>query len=787
MADPMQGIMSLPPEMGGMDQGPRSFLTPEDEAVLNQIRSSVSPRDFSAEMFNVAEQTDPQATTELRMMLQGMQIPADMVELLKQMVDMLLAEPERYPELRQRFLQEGVPEELLPPEFDPNFFAALNMALDQVSGPTVQGFAMGGMVMNPISEGIASLGRNGDTMLAHITPQEAMMLRRAGGAGTINPVTGLPEFFNLFKAIGDGFKKIGGVVKDALNGIGKTVKKFVRSDIGKIVTSVALGYFLGPAAAKFIGVSSLAGVSAVSGFLGSAGSTLLAGGSIKDALKSGAISGIAAAATAGLLGGKQVYQSGSYTGPTTVSEQWQRFSGNLANKPPVDITQADDLATKGLEESIDVNAGADFSVARKTPLTFREPGQYGTSPGAVGSREILSDIPEQSFVPAGPASGVKAYITPESTGIPGQIPQNPPIGPSPAATVSPVSAAEPGLYVTRGGTTFYGTPGPGDMPFTPGGPSPVPTNLPSSGAGLSRAGYTGPRLNAMTSPVGGEALPVSPELPGMGLSRTGYTGPRLNAMTSPAESGAFTSTSPELSGVRLRATDYTGPRLDAMGGTTGGGYGEMLGRGDFTGMARKAGSDVVGAYDEYFSPTRPSIQNAAVEAQNKALQAVKDLPAGTPEAIQTAVYNRVLEANTPGMLAAYGPLAALGMGAAYLGGAFDVPETPKPDIPMSGEERFKLNPYLITPRVRTISASTGAPYRYAAGGIADLAGGTQNFPRKTGAINGPGTGTSDSIPAMLSDGEFVFTAKAVRAMGKGSRRKGAKRMYALMKALEKRS
>jgi hypothetical protein len=58
------------------------------------------------------------------------------------------------------------------------------------------------------------------------------------------------------------------------------------------------------------------------------------------------------------------------------------------------------------------------------------------------------------------------------------------------------------------------------------------------------------------------------------------------------------------------------------------------------------------------------------------------------------------------------------------------------------------------------------------------------FPRKTGPINGPGTGTSDSIPAMLSDGEFVFTAKAVRSAGGGSRRKGAARMYKLMKKLE---
>ena len=34
-----------------------------------------------------------------------------------------------------------------------------------------------------------------------------------------------------------------------------------------------------------------------------------------------------------------------------------------------------------------------------------------------------------------------------------------------------------------------------------------------------------------------------------------------------------------------------------------------------------------------------------------------------------------------------------------------------------------------------------------------------------GEIDGPGTGTSDSIPAMLSDGEFVFTAKSVKQLG----------------------
>jgi hypothetical protein len=68
------------------------------------------------------------------------------------------------------------------------------------------------------------------------------------------------------------------------------------------------------------------------------------------------------------------------------------------------------------------------------------------------------------------------------------------------------------------------------------------------------------------------------------------------------------------------------------------------------------------------------------------------------------------------------------------------------------------------------------------GGIAGLAQG--GYPRRNGQIEGPGTATSDSIPAMLSDGEFVMTAKAVRGAGKGDRRAGAKRMYALMHQLE---
>ena len=81
----------------------------------------------------------------------------------------------------------------------------------------------------------------------------------------------------------------------------------------------------------------------------------------------------------------------------------------------------------------------------------------------------------------------------------------------------------------------------------------------------------------------------------------------------------------------------------------------------------------------------------------------------------------------------------------------------------------------------------------AQGGLMQLAAG--GFPRKNGQISGPGTETSDDIPAMLSDGEFVVNAKAVRGIGKlagkkpknalDARREGAKAMYALQRAGER--
>jgi len=71
-----------------------------------------------------------------------------------------------------------------------------------------------------------------------------------------------------------------------------------------------------------------------------------------------------------------------------------------------------------------------------------------------------------------------------------------------------------------------------------------------------------------------------------------------------------------------------------------------------------------------------------------------------------------------------------------------------------------------------------------------------NYRAAGGMIEGPGTGTSDSIPAAiyqnggrvqearLSDGEFVMTADAVKGAGGGNRDIGAARMYQMMDQFE---
>ena len=645
MAEAMSGgIAGLPPMQ------PPAEMRPEDLAAFEQMRQEVSPSEFNETVLSSAAEADPMAVAEFKAELRDLQLPREVLDVLNTMVDEILASPDKYQELRMKYMAQDIPEDLLPAQFDPEFFSALNLAVDEImatAGPDMamgpQNFAEGGLAtLRPITEAIRQQGRYGDTMLAHISPREAMVLKEMGGSGTLNPYTGLPEFFlkKLFKGVGKALKKVG-----------KAVKKFASSKIGRIVTTMALAFVLGPAAATALGVSSTVGVAAVSGFVGSAGSTLLGGGNLKDALKAGAVGGLTAGAGAGVFGGAGAFEAGSYTGPTTVGGQ---------------LTKA--------KEAV-------FGASQPAPVVESLPdvGQAAT--------EAAAETTAQAFPAPDVAGPIARAPIPEATGIET-------LGQAPTATSD---------------FRFY-----------------------EAGQGAAAP-----------------AAPIMPPAPSTAAVTAPTPSQQLGSMVGSPEAGA-------------QFVQGEAPR-------------SLLQRG----LDRVLPSRIEAA-------AIPQAEQAAAEALART---------GSEAAAQ-----RAYDAAMPGLLEKFGPAAATGLGIMGLTGGFEAEE---PQVPPGfeamamgvspGQQLLQERPDLYGLRFGGVNTvSTTSPFQYykppavmtaADGGEADRS----KFPRKNGHISGPGTGTSDDIPAMLSDGEFVFTAKAVRNMGDGSRRKGAKRMYALMKKLEGRS
>ena len=671
MAEAMQGAMSLPPQMGNMSA---------EMAAVEEMRKQVSPSEVNNEMLMAAEQADPIAVAEFRRELEEMEIPPEVLALLNTMVDEVLADPANYAAIRERYMAQGVDEELLPEAFDAQLFGALQVALDQLRAPDTmappQNFARGGVAsLRPMAQAMADAGRNGDTMVAHISPIEAQILRRIGGSGTTNPTTGMPEFF----------------LKKLFKKIGKTIKKFANTTIGKIVIGTALFMVAGPATAGMLFGSTAAPalVAATSGFVAGAGTSLIAGRNFKDSLKAGAIGAVTAGAVSGVTQGASAFKStAAPTGaPVTTSV------------PTVDNTALPDLTTTARET---VTAG--------TPMP-------GIDTAAIDQASQLASLTEPSAAQSFAAGPRGAAISRSA------------IPPAPSIQYGDPFAA-PGAAVTRASPSF----------------ATAPTAVQSGVASLDRAAIDQASLAARLREVGASA---------------GGTGSQAATVSQTAAPGFFENIG-----------DAFGP--DAT-------LGERVGsiKDAFSPAARQAASE---------ANKMQNIADKFYGGDRKLLETVLESNSA-PEVVNNLV-TKAFETNT---ISNYLPLAAAGMGIAGLSGAFS-PE--QPQLPPGYEdfmnapgqrllEQYPERYGLRFGGVNTMSQS--APYQMYRPYGAATGGSTSDFPRKNGAINGPGTGTSDDIPAMLSDGEFVFTAKAVRNMGNGSRRKGAKKMYALMKNLEGRA
>ncbi len=211
--------------------------------------------------------------------------------------------------------------------------------------------------------------------------------------------------------------------------------------------------------------------------------------------------------------------------------------------------------------------------------------------------------------------------------------------------------------------------------------------------------------------------------------------------------------------------------------------------------------------DAFYTPSVPaSDMSAAMADATTQLQAVSE--ATGKQFGHENVIALAKELRTPAVQGGIRllPTAAAGLGVAALAGGFDPIEPAEVTDPYEGpsqsEERLAENPdkyrtgvapqptYLTV--ADTIIPTRPAPqrpvfdfsYEKYLQPVAAAAGGEMSFPRRNGYISGPGTETSDDIPAMLSDGEFVMTAQAVRGLGNGSRKEGVRKMYDMMRAFE---
>ena len=184
-------------------------------------------------------------------------------------------------------------------------------------------------------------------------------------------------------------------------------------------------------------------------------------------------------------------------------------------------------------------------------------------------------------------------------------------------------------------------------------------------------------------------------------------------------------------------------------------------------------------YSENISPSRPSL-NVSDDALKKALDTNVAkyegiLGEGSLDAsTKKAMLDKLIKDSQPSTFQKYLPLAMVGAGGIGAYSLMNQPEEEEEYIPITGADLLEMEPDKYYGGKDFFS---GNPY-YDSSYLPIV------YRDSGGEISGPGTGTSDSIPAMLSDGEFVLTANAVRGAGGGDRKKGAAKMYKMMKQLE---
>ena len=219
--------------------------------------------------------------------------------------------------------------------------------------------------MNNIKKSAKNLkkyGRNGDTLLAHITPAEANLLKNLGGSGTINPITGLPEYFGGFGGFFSGITNAvsdvlgtsgggGGILggaEDLVQGTGSAladVDKFVGNEIpgGWYTVAAVAAPYLAPEISALAGGAEAAAAAETAAALEAAA---VAEGATTAGMASAANTGLAAGTST--LGSAAAAEAATYTLAADAS--------NLAANGFNEATIAQNLTASGVDSFVAADA-----------------------------------------------------------------------------------------------------------------------------------------------------------------------------------------------------------------------------------------------------------------------------------------------------------------------------------------------------------------------------------------------------------------------------------------------
>ena len=656
---------------------------------------------------------------------------------------------------------------------------------------TIEAFGDQGIAnFNNIARRMASYGRYGDDTVAHVETGELVIpkaliqgndklkesifdhLRELGvedperyivgsGENSINPETGLPEFF---------FKKIFRAAKKAVSSVARAVKKTVKK-IGKVIKKAApvlltigLTPFVGPVYAG-----------AISGGIGS----LLNGGNLKDALRTAALGGVVGGIGAGISGSLSGGVSGAISNvksalnPNLLSSGFSRLGGVLTGQ---EAFSAKEFLPKFLQDEKAVTASAPADSIREGIL----PDNLAAEPIPTDQGEFFFDAP----VAKAPPQNLEAFG----------------LAPAPDAP-----------------TIEFGTSA--DLVRPP--PKPIPAPIPKPEVPL-REGFAGERLIQKAKeaemlrnlPAGGletrapGGIQVAstdktfvPELTNLSAAE------QINLPTGPgAVDSAFNRFTPSLTeGLNVDSSLVTpvGP-----GGTVSDAVSALEATARPLTKTEQLLRFSPFAEPNYIDVGDGRFLTGSDAAQYARLKTISDVGAGGLKVNDPRVFSQLLAdkgaaataaaQTAPGLVQRFGAATGLGLGAAAAGGFFDTPKPPSPEETAAEYKRYLVaagypedySTYFYNPD----GTRTEEGKKYLVAGLPEptrtFEDGGDVFPRRTGGI-GPNEGTpnEDSVRAMLMPGEFVMTTDAVRGAdptGQGNLNNGISTMYDMMSNLEMR-